>query len=291
MKSRYLIIWSKQGQLANRILFFAHIMAFAQKYGFKIINLTFYDYSGYFKEMADDFLCRYPKPVKPLKLPIFLRKILYRLIFFLGKKLKNCNNKTLSSFHYTNENEIKLLTDPTCLESLSKSKYVLLNGWMLRDYNSLLENKDDIRTFFVPKDHIYDKVLNFTSNLKQKNHTLVGIHIRRGDYKDFEGGRYYYELEEYKHVMFRMIDLLKKEVIFLICTNENIELNQFQEFNCALGLGSSIEDLYSLSECDYIIGPPSTFSIWASFYGDKLLYQLHDTNCSFSLDDFSLSVG
>ena len=33
------------------------------------------------------------------------------------------------------------------------------------------------------------------------------------------------------------------------------------------GPGTEIGDLYSLAACDYIIGPPSTYTQWASFYG------------------------
>jgi len=33
-------------------------------------------------------------------------------------------------------------------------------------------------------------------------------------------------------------------------------------------------DLYALAKCDYILGPLSSYSQWASFYGNKPLYQL-----------------
>jgi hypothetical protein len=38
--------------------------------------------------------------------------------------------------------------------------------------------------------------------------------------------------------------------------------------------GSAVEDLYSLARCDYLLGPPSTFSLWASFYGNVPLHQM-----------------
>lgn len=49
-----------------------------------------------------------------------------------------------------------------------------------------------------------------------------------------------------------------------------------------------IEDLYALSKCDYIFGPPSTFSMWASFYGEVPLKFFETTNEKFSLNDFSV---
>ena len=51
-----------------------------------------------------------------------------------------------------------------------------------------------------------------------------------------------------------------------------------------------ITDLYALSKCDYIIGPPSSYSQWASFIGDVPLCPLLDSNMDISMDSFSRVV-
>jgi hypothetical protein len=56
---------------------------------------------------------------------------------------------------------------------------------------------------------------------------------------------------------------------FLICSNEAINATMYQGLTVCFGTGDPVEDLYCLSACDYIIGPPSSFSAWAAFYGDK----------------------
>jgi len=53
------------------------------------------------------------------------------------------------------------------------------------------------------------------------------------------------------------------------------------------GTGHFIEDLYTLASCDYIIGPPSTFTMWASFYGRVPLYKIIDRNKLQEIDDFT----
>jgi hypothetical protein len=64
---------------------------------------------------------------------------------------------------------------------------------------------------------------------------------------------------------------------FIICTNEkNILLPATQNFSVLNEERHFVEDLYLLAKCDYIIGPPSTFSLWASFYGSKPLYMIRD---------------
>jgi hypothetical protein len=37
-------------------------------------------------------------------------------------------------------------------------------------------------------------------------------------------------------------------------------------------------DLHALARCDYIFGPQSTFTQWASFYGNKPLLLLKDAD-------------
>lgn len=53
---------------------------------------------------------------------------------------------------------------------------------------------------------------------------------------------------------------------------------------------SVITDLYTLSLCDYIIGPFSTFFRWASFIGEKPICYLEDKNQTFTLASFSKMV-
>ena len=55
-----------------------------------------------------------------------------------------------------------------------------------------------------------------------------------------------------------------------------------------LNNGNEIEDLITLSQCDYLIGPPSTFNIWASFYGEVPTYHIEDSEFEFELNDFRI---
>lgn len=44
--------------------------------------------------------------------------------------------------------------------------------------------------------------------------------------------------------------------------------------------------MYLLARCDYIIDPPSTYTMWASFYGNVPLYMITDPTQSILLDSF-----
>jgi hypothetical protein len=291
LTTRYLIIWSKQGQLANRLLFFAHALAFASCNGFKVINLTFYSYTASFDFLDRDYLCRYPSPKNSIQFPLLLRKILYRIVFIAGNTFGNCSNRLMTFYNYSNEKEVKLYTDPSCYDLISKSKFIFLKGWMLRDYTSLALNKSLILDFFTLKKSVKDKIISYMNSVKSEYRLVIGIHVRRGDYKNFMQGKYYYSDNDYMYIMSRMMYLVGNNIIFLICSNEKVDTTQFEDYNVATGSGNPIEDLYCLSLCDYIIGPPSTFSLWASFVGNKLLYHIEDSRKPFVLNDFFISQG
>jgi hypothetical protein len=44
--------------------------------------------------------------------------------------------------------------------------------------------------------------------------------------------------------------------------------------------------MYALASCDYIVGPPSTFSLWASFYGQVPLCFLQKPDEFLALANF-----
>jgi hypothetical protein len=94
---------------------------------------------------------------------------------------------------------------------------------------------------------------------------IVGVHIRRRDYREFKGGIYFYELDVYTAYMRRMRELLGGQCRFIVCCEEALEGSAFADLDIAFGPGDLLGDLFALSACDYIIGPPSTFSGWASF--------------------------
>ena len=67
---------------------------------------------------------------------------------------------------------------------------------------------------------------------------------------------------------------------FVICSNEKLDLSYFREAGLEVNAGPGHEalDLYALSKCDLIIGPPSTYNLWASFLNDVPLFWIRDKN-------------
>jgi hypothetical protein len=50
-----------------------------------------------------------------------------------------------------------------------------------------------------------------------------------------------------------------------------------------------VGDLYALARCDYIMGPPSTYTQWASFYGNRPMLSLDGGDQRIDRDKFQVS--
>ena len=76
-----------------------------------------------------------------------------------------------------------------------------------------------------------------------------------------------------------------------MCSNERIDNRTFENlpYEMRQHNGTPYEDLYCLSCCDYIVGPPSTFSLWASFLKNVPLYHIRDLKKQIRIKDFVIS--
>lgn len=165
-------------------------------------------------------------------------------------------------------------------------------GWSTRtDTRYLSQTKKDLQCIFRPKDAIMNKAEGLIGTIRQTSDIVVGVHIRRGDYATWNDGRFYYELEDYHQFMLRIKELYQgQRVSFFISSNEDFELDIFTDCDChrfGKEPSGAILDLYSLSVCDLIMGPVSSYSRWASFIGEIPLCFLETKNQTFTKDSFS----
>lgn len=61
---------------------------------------------------------------------------------------------------------------------------------------------------------------------------------------------------------------------------------RFEIFSDENAVRSAEDDQTLMSQCDYIIGPPSTFSTWASFMGKVPLLHLYSAGQKVKLSEF-----
>ena len=274
------IIADKQGQLANRLFLLRAFIANAIEYQYTLIYNNFDEYLPYFEGPASQGFARYPirtQICSPKSLNNYLQKVILNPDYFSIKVLRKLNRLEYFSHQvYEVDNTGFDLGDPEFVRK-AQTKIMIVSGWPFSDKQSQKKHAVLIKNFFTPLSVYRQNIDQLMEKIRQEVDIVIGIHIRRGDYAKFESGRYFYSFEVYARKaaeLARQFD--GKKVGFLLCSNEPIDVAAFAGVRAFSGTGHFIEDLYALARCDYLIGPPSTFSAWASFYGDVPLQYIRD---------------
>ena len=153
-------------------------------------------------------------------------------------------------------------------ELVNRSRPLLVDGWLFRSDELLQQHAACIREHFRIHDANQQRVEQLISSARGQADVVVGVHIRHGDYASYENGKYFYQVSEYVAAMHGVRQQLSpRRVVFLVCSNAKFTPDVFDGLNVVYGTGDVIEDLYSFAETDLLMGPPSTFTLWASFYG------------------------
>lgn len=289
-----LVIARKDGQLGNKLLQFAHFIAVSQETGVPVCNPCFGDYAEFFETTRSDLWCRFPRSEDASQksgatIASWKRKLLPRLTHRLmhlwygiqslgegvGWKPRLTRVVRLRPFESID------LGDELALDDIRCRRLWVALGWRMFSKTLLDKHQHAIREFFRPLPIHVKNVERVIKAARCNADVVIGVHIRHGDYARFEGGRFYYQLSDYRRWMDSLVQQNhSRRVTFLVCGNGVIDPVAFEGLSIKRGPGHMVEDMYSLAETDLIIGPPSTFSAWASLYGQTPLILLRERNQS-----------
>ncbi|CAN5801354.1 hypothetical protein BH20PSE1_BH20PSE1_17350 [soil metagenome] len=284
---KWLVVALRTGRLANRIVLFANVIAFAEEHGCKVLNPAFQTYAALFESTRDTLLCPYPPPAP--RRPSRGRDTVYgtlrftRLLYHMAFQLSRPVNRVPGLAPWIRGIESPVgphgveLTAPLVYEQIRETRITLLRGWEFRDTAGVTRYADRIRAYFTPITAHRAAVAARVAAARQECNLLIGVHVRHGDYVDYLAGRYFYPVDRYRELMAALQARHSSERVgFLVCSDAALRLTDFPDLPVTLGSGVAIEDLYALAACDRLVGPPSTFTQWASFYGRVPLYWIRD---------------
>lgn len=259
-----MIFVTDKGQMANNILQYGHLYAWGREHGRPTMSMRFAYKYQYF------YICH--------------TRHHHFLMYLLGKYASRLH--IIPTVNFTDINSDYQQEQHT----MSTHRHVLATGWCARFPDLFLKYKPELRALFAflptvkaPVDQMLEP---FDNRIK------LGVHIRRGDYARWCHGRYFFSDKQYLHAIREFIRLNEgKEVEVFICSNDpNLDRTFYQE---SLGResvhfpqGNAAEDLYLLSQCDSLIGPPSSYSLVASMYRDTPVYWISDAEKTLENSDF-----
>lgn len=259
-KKRIFVISNPYGRWGNRLMLFSYIIAWANQHNAIVLNPSFLEYKKHFKNFNGQVIGIVPnKFYNLIKIPEFLINILsesFKRISYRKICIKSIECFDLASVDVNYESK-------SFQDILISNKIVFFNGFLFGKRNFYLvdDQRGKLKELFVFSNNVLKKSKNILSSIGK--HKVVGICMRQGDYKNHFGGKLYLQDCEYKILIDRIINLFGKGYgIFVACEEmKDINIHEEAYFN----YGEPAINLCTLSNCDYLVGPASTFMTWAAF--------------------------
>lgn len=288
--AKWVIVCCNYGRLGNRLHTHANILAWCIRNNYNLLNLSFRKYSCLFEpqKLHNADMSFKNRSVTTILFRIEILRDLITKLACSRKWIKRCRfliyciDKKDSGVLYEEE-----------LGNLKTKKFILIKSWDIRSKASINLIGDQIRKFLYPCSQYVDSANCFIKKLKTKHDCLVGIHARKGDYKDFINGIHYHGWAEYLNWISQLQGILMMKgyinVCFVICSDEKVpsDISNIQNIYSPRS-SDMMTDLHILSLCDWNIGPPSSFGTWISWHGKVPRMEINKDSRISNLDEFKI---
>ena len=288
-----IVIARRVGRLANRMLLFAHFIGSALEHGFTVLNPAFGPYHArYFPTTARQLVPTFPSG---RGVPAFPG----------GRELALvAGTRTGDALHHLQQRGLDVplirlrrdqhldLNSEAFLRAVRNHRVLFVQDWFFRNVENCVRHREAICSYFTPWEHHLSRAREAVATARRPGGLVVGLHIRRGDYDRFKGGRFFYPYEHYRQAAESARKALAPtDVSFLVCSDEPLPPGALAGLDVQHGPGNEVEDLYALAHCDRIVGPPSTFNTWASYWGKVPLYVIAEQARPIRSEDFHVAAG
>jgi len=162
----------------------------------------------------------------------------------------------------------------------------ILCGWKIRSWALVKIHRTAVLEHTSPCAEIAASAERLVAKMRARFDFLVGVHIRQGDYRFYQNGRFFYNFEQYAHWMRQIQERYadRGRVGFLICSDEQFTLHPFRDLNVMPAWdfeeARPLRDNAALARCDLLVAPPSTFALWAAFSGSIPMLVIADASVS-----------
>ena len=263
-----------KSQMCNNLLQFAHVYAYGREHGRHVLSMRFSYKYPYFR-------------IRHTRHTSFTLYLAAKVLAAL---------RILPTASYRDG------CDPVALERIvERHRNVVVAGWNVRYYDLFLKYRDEICSLFQIDEAYTLPVQAKMRVLDEEKGVRLGLHIRRGDYAQWADGRYFYDDKTYAAFVLGFVRLHPGETVHVyLATNDPAVTEEYfcRTLQEGTGEGEKLpkvhllggtppEDLYMLSQCDALIGPPNTFTLVAAMYRDIPLCRMDQARAeALSKEDF-----
>ena len=242
------------GRMGNRLLLATHFLCHAEKHGGTYVHLAFWPYNRYFEGTRGKLFLRYTSSKGPVVDGAAKRRQPVSFWFEL-----NGLDRGGGDVHMDEE---------PFLERERRSRVLFCGAWAFRDREAVRDCGDVARRFFRPVARWREPAEACVAAAREGADRLVAVHMRLTDYAKFNGGAWFYAPADYRRWMEQVATLHSGHTRFLVFSDETPPAEAFVGLDWRRGPGHPVSDMTAMSLCDFILGPPSSFSAGASFWGN-----------------------
>lgn len=284
-KKKLIIVCDQYGRLGNRLHLFAQLITYANKKNLEVWMPGFYDYWHFFPnlEQCPTYNCK----LYPFTNFMSAENIFFTFNFISKRASKFKNNRFFRSLSFYD------ILDGNPWETINKSnsKVTFFEGFVFHKFmlncDSILTDINDI--FRPAYKYEYD-IHQPVRHLKSRNDLICGVLVRQTDYRTWNEGKFFYTSRQYAEFLNKLKNSFEnKNIGFFIATDEVQDEKVFTEIDCIIRVGHPLENLYTLSLCDFLVGPPSSYIGWSAFISSKTLHTLLPNAQSPLAKDFGYS--
>ena len=279
METKKLIVLESYGDHSNRLLQSINYEAFCRENNIFYVNPSFKNMVSYYEG------CRLCHPGYYMIQKVFSFNVIGRVL----RKLKITKGAFMIGQIFERFGFIKIIKCDICsvdytnvlLKAFEMWNTVYVTGWffwplLVQKHTAFFHDKYKLKEKYFLNNTMYHKIMKL-----KKEKTLIGIHIRRGNYKR---SKFYYDNETYHRFIENMKQIIKGSCVFIIFSNEDVGFEEDMELY--ISKETWYIDQYLMSQCDYLIGPPSTFTKWASYINNVKCYHIQNAHDEIKISDF-----
>ena len=254
--------------MCNNILQYGHIFAWCQEHGRSVMSMRFAYKYQYFR------ICQTPH---------------HNFLTYAAAKYA-AKLHLLPVVDFDKEPQ----ADEQGMDALMRRHTTMLvDGWTVHFHDLFQKHFERIRALFTFLPEVEQTAqLRMMPWLTREGSMLLGVHIRRGDYARFLGGRYFFDDSVYVRLIRQVFAMHPgRRLVVFVCGNDpqldrEAYCQAIPEARFVFPQGTAGEDLCVLSHCHALIGPPSSFSLVAAMYRNIPLCFVTDASMVLTTDSF-----
>lgn len=291
------------GRFGNQLLRFFHWLAWVTEDPGKrrIVNMAFWPYARLFHPWASSPGCVYPTRSVSWNCTARARLLLplryrggfdWRVARWVAAAARHLPKRCCSFRELQDGESLDIGSTGEMAPFLTEGGLTVFSGWQFTCWDLLLRHADEVRSLFRSGGEHAQSAAEFLRSCRERAEILIGLFIRRDDYRYWNEGRYFFPIERYVVWAREAAALFPGcRVRVILAGDERLDDSKFSGVPVELATGTInsgghwFESFLELSGCDLILSPPSTFSACAAFLGRARLLPLRASEQRLDLSD------